>query len=595
MKSFKHKISFAFKIKPLVSEEKDKYLSEASLNRLRPFIPNIDTKKNIDLLPFYGNCFVANRINANDDGIGTVGAIELSKLFFAKYCDIEHKRSNGAVGVILNTGFSEFGTDKPLTEEEVKDLKKPFNVCVGGIIWKTINPDLADFLESTNDPSSDNYLSASISWELGMDSINIILLDREKKNFEDGEIITDEKEVEKLSKYLRSYGGSGLYEGKKIGRIPSGEVIPLGIGFVESPAADVKGIAFDIDKSESTASNTLTDSWIEKLKSLPESGMGYQICDIELNDGTILANISVHNCSILSQSLNIEDIKDIKLSNLRDKKQNNISHSSKIDVIENNDNNKNTQIMTKIEKITQLTDENLKECKASVIQELFASESKVLLEEGIKKISEDYANKIAEKENLVKTAQAEAQKAAELAQANENKLKSLEENYNKLVETNKQRELLESFSARMESIENNFELDDKQKEIVANKVKSLNSNEDFDSYMKELEVLLAAKKKDKAKDKMKDDDNDKDEENDDDEDDKEDSKAKKDKKDKKEAKASVEDDAAKAVADALKNGKEDEKNKLPNAAASQESLAEKAKRVFGIDGWQVTNKRANRI
>ena len=67
----KHKYTTTFSsiLKPLVSEEKDKYLALASLVEVGNFIPNVDTEKNIDLLPVAFNAAVVNRVNKNGDVI----------------------------------------------------------------------------------------------------------------------------------------------------------------------------------------------------------------------------------------------------------------------------------------------------------------------------------------------------------------------------------------------------------------------------------------------------------------------------------------------------------------------------------------------
>ena len=53
------------------------------------------------------------------------------------------------------------------------------------------------------------------------------------------------------------------------------------------------------------------------LESKPEYGMGYQLADIELNDGTVLRNRTILNSSFLKLNLGEEiksiDIKTIKL------------------------------------------------------------------------------------------------------------------------------------------------------------------------------------------------------------------------------------------------------------------------------------------
>ena len=330
-------------------------------------------------------------------------------------------------------------------------------------------------------------------------------------------------------------------------------------------------------KKEEILDNIIPDNFVTYLKSQPESGMGFQTCDIELNDGTIIAEVVINNCSIIPKNISSKDIKDIRISQ---KKENNISQAKNTNVIVTNDNNNSSM---KLEKIEQLTDENLKTVKASDIQELFASTNKQMLEDGIKKISEDYTRQIAEKEGLLKAANESSENLKKSVEDIKINLEKVSAENQKLIEANKQREAVESFSARMETIEKGFDLDDKQKEIVANKVKTITTDEDFNKYLEEVEVLLAAKKKGFVPFKKKDDkDSDKDGDNDK-------SKSGDDDKDadkKKEAKASIED--------ALKNGKPDEKNLLPNAGGKEETLAEKAKRAFGLDGWQVTDKRKGR-
>lgn len=59
----------------------------------------------------------------------------------------------------------------------------------------------------------------------------------------------------------------------------------------------------------------LSQRWIDKLVKLPESGMGYQIVDIHLKDGTILKNALVINCEEILGYLNFAeaDIVDITM------------------------------------------------------------------------------------------------------------------------------------------------------------------------------------------------------------------------------------------------------------------------------------------
>lgn len=241
--SFKYTTTFSSILRPLVSEEKDKYLALASLIQVGNFIPEVNTEKNVDLLPVAFNAAVVNRVNKNGDVIDTETAIAAYKDFINKPINIEHNRER-IVGVILTAGFSEFGSDVSLSEEQVKDLKGPFNITLGGVIWKISNPSLAEKIEESSDETSDQYQKISASWELGFNDYNLVVIEGESKNIEDGTNISDASQIESMRNSLRAFGGSGkLDKNKSIYRKVIGNVVPLGIGLTETPAADVKGVA----------------------------------------------------------------------------------------------------------------------------------------------------------------------------------------------------------------------------------------------------------------------------------------------------------------------------------------------------------------
>ena len=47
---------------------------------------------------------------------------------------------------------------------------------------KVVNNDLAELIEEASDPTSENYMMISASWELGFSDFNIVLLKDEDKN-----------------------------------------------------------------------------------------------------------------------------------------------------------------------------------------------------------------------------------------------------------------------------------------------------------------------------------------------------------------------------------------------------------------------------
>ena len=260
MKKFKYTTSFSSTLKPLVSEEKDQYLAMASLMEIADFIPDVDTGKDVDLLPVAFNACVANRVNKNGDVIDNATSVKIYKNFINKPINIEHNRDK-IVGTILTAGFSEFGTDKPLTESQAAEMKGPFNITLGGVIWKVASSELADLIEDSADPTSENYLKISASWELGFTDYHLVILPEDEKNIENAQFITEAERIEELSTHLRALGGDGkLDNGKSVYRQVVAEVVPLGIGLTETPAAEVKGVATEEDKKEESPDNQQNNS-----------------------------------------------------------------------------------------------------------------------------------------------------------------------------------------------------------------------------------------------------------------------------------------------------------------------------------------------
>ncbi len=260
MKKFKYTTSFSSTLKPLVSEEKDQYLAMASLMEIADFIPDVDTTKDVDLLPIAFNACVANRVNKNGDVIDNATSVKIYKNFINKPINIEHNRDR-IVGTILTAGFSEFGTDKALTEAQSAEMKGPFNITLGGVIWKVASSELADLIEDSADPTSENYLKVSASWELGFTDYHLVILPEDEKNIEHGQFVTEAEEIDKLDSHLRALGGDGkLDNGKSVYRQVVAEVVPLGIGLTETPAAEVKGVATEEDKKEESPDNQQNNS-----------------------------------------------------------------------------------------------------------------------------------------------------------------------------------------------------------------------------------------------------------------------------------------------------------------------------------------------
>ena len=524
--------TFSSIVRPVVSEEKDKLLAIASMDELAKFIPALDVGRNIDLLPIAFDACVINRGNKNGDIMDTDSALATYKTFIHKFIDTEHNRQK-VIGVILTSSLSEFGTNRILTEDEVRGTNTPFNVTLGGVLWRAVNGDLCDLVEDSNDPDSHNYQKVSASWEVGFSGYDIIELEQGEKALSKGTIITDPEFIKRIEPYLKSNKGSGVFKGKSYYRLLNESVIGMGVGLTEKPAAEVKGIAANIDVAAVLAT---------------EASANTEVVEEKNNNAT---------AEIISQT-----------------EQSNVKRER--------------STIMKINSITDITDENLKQCSASVITEFIQSE--------LKKASDSFT--------ADKTQQATAaQKLEETAQSLASQLKEMKTSLEALAAERAEREKVDAFNSRMSEVYASYELPDDISKIVVEEIKGLTTAEAYASWQTKASTLfksyskvaIAAAKQAKADEdeaeasKKKADDEAKakfvpfEKKGDKKDDDKKDDKDGDDKK--KDAKAS--EAVASVVEDALDNA-DKEKGGLPNGtSAVAQGLKEKFKTAFAEENFVI--------
>ena len=436
---FKYNTTFAnLHIKPVVSEDKDKYLSLASISNLKKFLPDIDTNKNVDLLPIAFDACVVNRVNKNGDVINSTTAAEMIKNFINKPINIEHDRSK-VIGCILTANFSKFGSNESLAELDVKTMKEPFYITLGGVMWKIINPQLANLIEESNDPSSENYMKVSASWELGFSDYDLVLLDNNNKNLEDAKFVTDQDEKDKLSKNLKAFGGTGkINNNTYIYRQVVGDVIPLGIGLTSNPAADVQGVA--------------------------------------VKDEDKIAVIDFKSKEEESESSNNSE------NNISQNTENTVNQEGVIN-----------RIIMKIENINQITDELLKQVTASSVADF--------IQEELKKASEVFVAEKNEKDVAIKAAQEKYEALSTESEKVKEELEKLKAALAKLEEEKVAKAKEEAFNLRMASFDEELDLSDEDRQILATDIKDLDE-EAFAAYKKKMAVLMKDKNKAAKKAKM---------------------------------------------------------------------------------------------
>ena len=541
MKKQKYKFETTFaniKIRPIVSEEKDKYLSVASLDKLRKFLPEINTEDNVDLLPVAFDACVVNRVNKNGDVIDGETAAKIAKNFINKPINIEHNR-NQVIGCILSANFSKFGSNESLAELDVKEMKTPFNITLGGVIWKIVDRDLADQIEESNDPTSDNYMTISASWELGFNDFNIIVLQNGEKNIENAKIISDASKIDKMKNNLKGFGGSGkLNNDEFVYRQVLGKVVPLGIGFTLNPAADVQGVATS-----------------------PEEPVKIQL--------------KVNKSSEESEILEEKQIESLETPSLAS--ENTVSQQEKIDV-------KKERIYMKITKIEDITDTLLKEATASSVTEF--------IHEELKKANEQFVAEKTEKENELKAAN---EKIALVTNEHDVVKKQVEELTQKLatIEAEKEAKAKEEiFNMHMASFDEEFDLNEEDRKILASDLKDL-SEEGFSAYKNKMSVLM--KEKNKAAKKAAQEKMSKKDVKQDLQEDVKDKGVDENKEDKtgKMVKASVESASEisttqDVVEQAVDNGSK-ASIEIPNSTpATEPSIKQKYASAFGLDGFELT-------
>ncbi len=434
---YKFTTQFDFEVFATDDLEKDLNISVASLDNLKPLIPQgIDLDRNIDLVGAAFNAAIVNRFNRNGDGIDSATAKDLLGYFVHKPTNIEHKKQK-VVGHIINAAFTDMENDKILNTAKLEQRVDPFYISLAAVIYKTVNPEFVEFLLKASDPKDADYNKVSASWELGFNDYSIAV---GSQNLSEAEIITDPNKIKELEKYLRAFDGNGtLDDGTPVYRLVAGEVFPLGIGFTTKPAADVKGVA--VKESESLNIKEDKASEPEKIKN--------NILKISQNEEI---NVKNHNSfktmDTKELTLEFEKMLDSKLGKKSEFSQESVASMA-------------TVIMDKIrEKDAEwkLEKEAADNEKADAISR--AQEAKTNIED-FKKQLEEAQEKISSLESSIAAAKAE-----------------------------------ELFNSRMENIDSHYDLDDSDRAVLAKEVAGLESSEAaFESYQQKLGVILKHKGK----------------------------------------------------------------------------------------------------
>jgi hypothetical protein len=415
-------------------------ISKASLESLRGLIPDsVDLDRNIDLIGVAFNAAVVNRFNKNGDGIDTASAVLIKDYFIHKPTNIEHQKDN-VVGHIVSAGFSKYDEGNSFISEIEPSSSEPFNIALGAVIYKTVNPAFAAALLESSDPSGEFYHSISASWEIGFNDYVVAL---GGDGLDSAEIVTDPKRIKDLSKFLKSFGGEGrLEDGTTINRLITGDIFPLGIGFTNNPAADVSGV--------------LVNETFSDQEDHPEE-----------------------------QRVMSEEIHEEKSSHL--KSEDVIQHEERSTYL-------NTMEKTKIlEDIEQLLSE--KAAAKDFSDEAIANITKVF-HEAIREKSEEYVVQIEKAKAEKAEAEGHREELDKTISELQHQLKDTEEKLGSLEVEKQERQAQARFDARMTAIEEGYELDDADRKVLASEVSALGDTEEaFAEYQEKVSIVFKNKNK----------------------------------------------------------------------------------------------------
>lgn len=472
MKSPKFKTSFSSKLQCVVPADTDKYLSLASLDNLKRFIPkSVYGEGKQDLLPIASNLCVLNAKNENDDALTGETGLAIYKTLINKYINIEHSRKY-ICGSIVDSFFSKFSEDykngagsETLKPEDIKDLLEPFNIGYAGVIYRVIYPALCNFIIDSNDPQSKNFLSIGSSWEVGFEDYNIAIGGIYLK---DAEIVTpaDEKKFKELNVYLKANKGTGKKDGEYVYRVPSTEILFLGAGLTNTPASAVMGVVVPDDEEE-----------LENEENEDET---------KENSSTATKISVTTNNDINTEDFKItlkKTIQDTVIDVLKNEPLLNLNKSTVTASVENE--TENLKIMDKITDISQLNDETLKVIKASAITEF--------IETRVKEANTKFEALQAEKR---KVDESHTSIAAQLAEATQ-KIETLQKNFDELDKREKERIKIEARNIRIASLDDAYNLTNEDRQVIIADIENL-SDEDYGKYEGKLKVLLKGKEKQKV-------------------------------------------------------------------------------------------------
>jgi len=228
----------------------------------------------------------------------------------------------------------------------------------------------------------------------------------------------------------------------------------------------------------------------------------------------------------------------------------------KISQTNNNNVKTDTSIAMKITNIQDITDENLKLLEASAVSEF--------IEDELKTASEKFAAEKLSVENALSEATEKHESLLKEHGEAKEQLEKVQAQLGELLAEKAQREAEERFNTNMAEIDEEFALEDEERNLIASDIKDMD-DEAFSAYTEKLNVLLKSRKREVIEAEER--------------------------KQAEEAEASQKEEqvasAQEVVEEAVENA-EVQASEIPNSTdATEPTIFEKYKSAFSVDGFEI--------
>ena len=428
-------------------------------------------KKNPDLLYISSNLILLDEANLNDDCVSLEDILPVYKKFKDKFIDIEHDRKY-VVGSICEAGFSLFPSNMILEEEDIEKYKEEkIQLVIGGFLWRIVNSSLCEVVESASLESSPTFGDVNTSYELLFDYYDIGVGINGNRSLKEAIIIkSDDSKFVEYDSLLRANGGNGLVsKGSKdiVFRILK-NIFPAGAGIVAKPASGLKGIlALDLENAPKETEEEEEEDEKEET---------------EVEEETESKDMDGEKTREDEETHASQDLIEEKNINLE-------KNSVNADIQQNKDKIMHVQIKDLNDITSKWSDIIKNEANANEIRKFIADE--------IVKESEKFAEKLAEKENLLKTVEANKKSLEDKAKTLEDTVTQLSKQLQEIKASQDQALAESKFNERMAALDEVFDLDgeDDVRAILTEEVKAIESDESFAAWMDKKKKLMKEKTK----------------------------------------------------------------------------------------------------